>query len=89
MHTVTATSGQDGLPLVQYGMFDRRLMNDSSIYLVCFKLTTLLHDGLSDLRDNHLICFTDMMYSSMVPSYQSCQLEILSTGQNYYVFLGP
>ena len=45
-----------------------------------------LHHGLTDLRDNHLTCagFTDMLYSSMVPGNFPSQLEILSTGQNYY-----
>ena len=39
-----------------------------------------LHHGLADLRDNHLTCFTDMLYSSMVPGNLPSQLEILSTG---------
>ena len=43
-----------------------------------------LHHGLTDLHDNHLTCFTDMLYSSMVPGNLPSQLEILSTGQNYY-----
>ena len=43
-----------------------------------------LPHGLTDLRDNHLTCFTDMLYSSMVPGNLPSQLEILSTGQNYY-----
>ena len=43
-----------------------------------------LHHGLADLRNNHLTCFTDMMYSSMVPGNLPSQLEILSTGQNFY-----
>ena len=45
-----------------------------------------LHHGLTDPRDNgyHLTCFTDMLYSSMVPGNLPSQLEILSTGQNYY-----
>ena len=43
-----------------------------------------LHHGLTDLRDNHLTCFTDMLYSSMVLGNLPSQLEILSTGQNYY-----
>ena len=43
-----------------------------------------LHHGLTDLRNNHLTCFTDMLYSSMVPGNLPSQLEILSTGQNYY-----
>ena len=43
-----------------------------------------LHHGLTDLHDNHLTCFTDMLYSSMVPGNLPSQLEILSTSQNYY-----
>ena len=43
-----------------------------------------LHHGLTDLRDNHFTCFTDMLYSSVVPGNLPSQLEILSTGQNYY-----
>ena len=43
-----------------------------------------LHHGLTDLRDNHFTCFTDMLYSSTVPGNLPSQLEILSTGQNYY-----
>ena len=43
-----------------------------------------LHHGLTDLRDNHFTCFTDMLYSSMVPGNLPTQLEILSMGQNYY-----
>ena len=40
-----------------------------------------LHYGLTDLRDNHLTCFTDMMYSFMVLGNLPSQLEILSRGQ--------
>ena len=51
-----------------------------------------LHHGPTDLRDNQfavkpvvqMTCFTDMLYSSMVPRNLPSQLEILSTGQNYY-----
>ena len=43
-----------------------------------------LYHGLTDLRDNHFTCFTDMLYSSTVPGNLPSQLEILSTGQNYY-----
>ena len=43
-----------------------------------------LHHGLTDLRDKHLTCFTDMLYSSMVPGNLPSQLEILSMGRNYY-----
>ena len=43
-----------------------------------------LHHGLTDPRDNHLTCFTDMLYSSMVPGNLPSQLEILCTGQNYH-----
>ena len=43
-----------------------------------------LHNGLTDLRDNHSTCFTDMMRSFMVSGNLPSQLEILSTGQNYY-----
>ena len=48
-----------------------------------------LHHGLTDLRDNHLTCFTDMLYSSMVPDNLPSQLDILSTGQNYYENIAP
>ena len=37
-----------------------------------------LHHGLTDSRDNHLTCFTDVLYSSMVPGILPSQLEILS-----------
>ena len=42
-----------------------------------------LHHGLTDLRDNNLTCFTDMLYSSMVLGNLPSQLDVLSTGQNY------
>ena len=50
----------------------------------CEPVYTCVHHGLTDLHDNHLTCFTDMLYSSMVPGNLPSQLEILSTGQNYY-----
>ena len=40
-----------------------------------------LHHGLTDLRSNN---FTDSFLFSMVPDILPSQLEILSTGQNYY-----
>ena len=43
-----------------------------------------LHHGLTDSRDNHLTCFTDMLYSSIIPGILPSQLEILPKGQTHF-----
>ena len=53
------------------------------IYAPLARSMSLRH-RLTDLSDTHLTCFTDMVFSSMVPDNLPSQREIFSAGQTYY-----
>ena len=72
------------LPAITYQLTAASFLKNDSLLARHMSLHHGLISVITDLRNNHLTCFTDMLYSSMFPGNLPSQLEIFYTGQNYY-----